>query len=156
MKLYTVLFAGLLLLGLSSKSQNRKDQVNDTTASFKVFGVCEQCKHRIESTLKIKGIENAIWDIDTKMLTVSYEPRKISLQKINDKIAIKIKDNGSGISQRALDKIFLPFFTTKPTGEGTGLGLSMSYDIITKGHGGELKVETKEGEYAEFIILLPT
>jgi signal transduction histidine kinase len=54
-----------------------------------------------------------------------------------------------------MDKIFQPFFTTKPAGEGTGLGLSMSYDIITKGHGGELKVETKEGEYAEFIIYLP-
>ncbi len=80
----------------------------------------------------------------------------VSTEKINDKIAIKVKDNGSGVSQKALDKIFLPFFTTKPTGEGTGLGLSMSYDIITKGHGGELKVETKEGEYAEFIILLPT
>src|SRR5258705_13772051 len=80
----------------------------------------------------------------------------VSTEKINDKIAIKVKDNGSGVSQKALDKIFLPFFTTKPTGEGTGLGLSMSYDIITKGHGGELKVETKEGEYAEFIILFPT
>ena len=87
----------------------------------------------------------------------NYEPVvSVHTEKINDKIAIKIKDNGSGISQKALDKIFLPFFTTKPTGEGTGLGLSMSYDIITKGHGGELKVETKEGEYAEFIILLPT
>ena len=53
------------------------------------------------------------------------------------------------------NKIFQPFFTTKPTGQGTGLGLSLSYDIITKGHGGELKVETREGEGAEFIILLP-
>ena len=52
------------------------------------------------------------------------------------------------------DKIFQPFFTTKPTGQGTGLGLSMSYDIVTKGHGGELKVSTKEGEGSEFIILL--
>ncbi|HEX8356028.1 MAG TPA: ATP-binding protein [Segetibacter sp.] len=54
-----------------------------------------------------------------------------------------------------LDKIYQPFFTTKPSGEGTGLGLSLSYDIITKGHGGEIKVETKEGEGAEFIITLP-
>jgi len=54
-----------------------------------------------------------------------------------------------------VDKIFQPFFTTKPTGEGTGLGLSISYDIITKGHGGELKVETKEGEFARFTIILP-
>ena len=64
-----------------------------------------------------------------------------------------IKDNGIGIPQNVLDKIFLPFFTTKPTGQGTGLGLSMSYDII-KAHGGELKVETIEGEQTQFIIRL--
>jgi len=54
-----------------------------------------------------------------------------------------------------LDKIFQPFFTTKPTGQGTGLGLSLAYDIVTKGHSGELKVETKEGKGSEFIIQLP-
>ena len=67
---------------------------------------------------------------------------------------ISVRDNGPGIPQKVLDKIFQPFFTTKPTGQGTGLGLSLSYDII-KAHGGEIKVETKEGEGAEFIILLP-
>jgi two-component system, NtrC family, sensor kinase len=67
---------------------------------------------------------------------------------------IKIADNGNGIPQKILDKIFQPFFTTKPTGQGTGLGLSLSYDIV-KTHGGELKVETKEGEGSEFIIHLP-
>ena len=70
------------------------------------------------------------------------------------KVEIRVKDNGNGIPQKVLDKIFQPFFTTKPTGQGTGLGLSLSYDII-KAHGGELKVETKEGEFAEFIISLP-
>ncbi len=68
---------------------------------------------------------------------------------------ISVRDNGSGIPQKILDKIFQPFFTTKPTGQGTGLGLSLSYDIITKGHGGELRVETKEGEGSRFIIILP-
>jgi len=71
------------------------------------------------------------------------------------KVLISVKDNGSGIPQRILDKIFQPFFTTKPTGKGTGLGLSMSFDIVTKGHGGEISVQTKEGEGAEFIIILP-
>jgi len=67
---------------------------------------------------------------------------------------IKVADNGNGIPPKVLDKIFQPFFTTKPTGQGTGLGLSLAYDIV-KAHGGEMKVETKEGEYAEFKILLP-
>ena len=78
-----------------------------------------------------------------------------STQKEGNTIKIIVRDNGNGIPQKVIDKIFQPFFTTKPTGEGTGLGLSMSYDIITKGHGGELKVETKEGEFAQFTIILP-
>ena len=78
----------------------------------------------------------------------------VSTRNLKDKVEIIVKDNGTGIPQKVLDKIYQPFFTTKPTGQGTGLGLSMSYDII-KAHGGELKVETKEGEFAEFIINLP-
>ena len=70
------------------------------------------------------------------------------------RVKIMVADNGNGIPQKLMDKIFQPFFTTKPTGEGTGLGLSLSYDIV-KAHGGELKVETKEGEGAEFVIKLP-
>jgi signal transduction histidine kinase len=65
-----------------------------------------------------------------------------------------VQDNGNGIPQNILDKIFQPFFTTKPTGEGTGLGLSLSYDIV-KAHGGRLKVETKEGEGTTFIMQIP-
>ncbi|HQW01828.1 MAG TPA: ATP-binding protein, partial [Saprospiraceae bacterium] len=72
----------------------------------------------------------------------------------NGFIEISVRDNGSGIPAHILDKIFQPFFTTKPTGQGTGLGLSLSYDIV-KAHGGELKVETKEGEGSEFTIILP-
>ncbi len=69
-------------------------------------------------------------------------------------IEIKVSDNGGGIPQKILDKIFQPFFTTKPTGQGTGLGLSLSYDIV-KAHGGEIKVNTKENEGTEFTIILP-
>jgi signal transduction histidine kinase len=69
-------------------------------------------------------------------------------------ILISVRDNGNGIPQKILDKIFQPFFTTKPTGQGTGLGLSLSYDIV-KAHGGELVVETKEGDGSNFIIRLP-
>jgi signal transduction histidine kinase len=64
-------------------------------------------------------------------------------------------DNGTGMSEHVRNKVFQPFFTTKPTGEGTGLGLSMSYDIITKGHDGELKVESEEGKGAIFTIQIP-
>ena len=96
---------------------------------------------------------------------VGYEPTvSISTKKTGNKVEIRVTDNGNGIPQKVLDKIFQPFFTTKPTGQGTGLGLSLSYDIVTKGHGGELKVETKEarpddpigrGEGSNFIISLP-
>ncbi|MFI5154264.1 MAG: ATP-binding protein [Chitinophagales bacterium] len=78
----------------------------------------------------------------------------VSTRKIKDKVMISVRDNGPGIPQKVLDKIFQPFFTTKPTGQGTGLGLSLAYDIV-KAHGGEIKVETKEGEGAEFIVQLP-
>ncbi|MGA9292491.1 MAG: HAMP domain-containing sensor histidine kinase, partial [Ignavibacteriaceae bacterium] len=80
---------------------------------------------------------------------------KVSTKNMNGNIEIRIGDNGNGIPKDIIDKIFQPFFTTKPTGEGTGLGLSLSYDIVTKVHGGELKVETKQNEKSEFIITLP-
>ena len=85
-----------------------------------------------------------------------YEPTvTVGTKKVDNKVMVTVKDNGTGIPQKALDKIFQPFFTTKPTGQGTGLGLSLSYDIVTKGHGGELRVETKEGESTAFSIILP-
>jgi nitrogen-specific signal transduction histidine kinase len=84
-----------------------------------------------------------------------YEPTvTLSTKKLNDKIEIRVSDNGNGIPQQILAKIFQPFFTTKPTGQGTGLGLSLSYDIV-KAHGGDIKVETKEGEFTKFIIQIP-
>jgi two-component system NtrC family sensor kinase len=87
-----------------------------------------------------------------KLQPVGYEPNvSVSTRRIGNKVEIRIKDNGAGISQKVIDKIFQPFFTTKPTGQGTGLGLSLSYDIITA-HGGELKVNSREGEGAEFIV----
>ncbi len=78
----------------------------------------------------------------------------LTTKKEGNKVLISVRDNGPGIPQKILDKIFQPFFTTKPTGQGTGLGLSLSYDIVTKGHGGELKVETKEDEGTTFSIVL--
>ena len=86
----------------------------------------------------------------------NYKPHvSVSTKKINNHVEIAITDNGNGIAQNIVDKIFQPFFTTKPTGEGTGLGLSLSYDIITKQHNGIIKAESKEGEGTQFIIQLP-
>ncbi len=91
----------------------------------------------------------------SKLIKEGYEPTvSVTTKKANKNVEIRIKDNGMGIPQKLVNKIFQPFFTTKPTGQGTGLGLSLSYDII-KAHGGEIKTETKEGEFAEFIIQLP-
>jgi two-component system NtrC family sensor kinase len=103
-------------------------------------------------------ITNAFYSVSDKKRSAmeGYEPTvSVSTKKEKDKVLISVKDNGNGVPQKVVDKIFQPFFTTKPTGEGTGLGLSMSYDIITKGHGGELIVESQEGEYAIFKIILP-
>jgi two-component system NtrC family sensor kinase len=86
---------------------------------------------------------------------IKYYPTVlVTTKKIGDTISISVNDNGSGIPQKVLDKIFQPFFTTKPTGQGTGLGLSLSYDII-KAHGGVIKIETKEGEGSEFNFQIP-
>ena len=100
---------------------------------------------------------NALYAVNErqKVEGEKYKPViSVQTKKLDGKIEIRVGDNGSGISSKILDKIFQPFFTTKPSGEGTGLGLSLSYDII-KAYGGEIKVETKEGEGSEFIIQLP-
>jgi signal transduction histidine kinase len=103
-------------------------------------------------------INNACYSTSQKKkeLKDSYFPiLRIRTQKTTDKITIQIWDNGKGIPQTILDKIFNPFFTTKPAGSGTGLGLSISYDIVVQEHHGEIKVDSKEGEYAEFNISIP-
>jgi two-component system, NtrC family, sensor kinase len=88
--------------------------------------------------------------------SLPYQPTVIiSTKRLDNAIEISVKDNGTGIPDAIKDKIFQPFFTTKPTGQGTGLGLSLAYDIVTKGHGGTLEVESKDGIGSTFIIALP-
>lgn len=102
-------------------------------------------------------ITNAFYAVTekNKQQPEKYEPVvEVITKKIDGRIEIIVKDNGNGIPDSIKEKIFQPFFTTKPTGQGTGLGLSLSYDIV-KAHNGELKVETKEGRGSEFIISLP-
>ena len=103
------------------------------------------CTERSRSAVNKEKSENLI----------SYQPIvSVSTKKSENSVIITVSDNGNGIPQKIVDKIFQPFFTTKPTGEGTGLGLSLSYDII-KAHGGEIKVESEQGEGTKFIIVLP-
>ncbi|HET6723304.1 MAG TPA: HAMP domain-containing sensor histidine kinase [Chitinophagaceae bacterium] len=100
---------------------------------------------------------NAFYTVNEKKqkLNGTFEPLvSVITKKENQKVVIKVKDNGFGIPQSSVDKVFQPFFTTKPPGQGTGLGLSLSYDVI-KAHGGAINIETKEGEGTVFIVELP-
>ncbi len=108
------------------------------------------CTERLGSTVNQK------LNAQSSALTANYKPTvTVRTKKLDNKIEIEVTDNGNGIPQNIVDKIFQPFFTTKPTGQGTGLGLSLSYDIV-KAHGGEIKVESKAGEGSTFIIQLTT
>jgi signal transduction histidine kinase len=102
---------------------------------------------------------NAFYAVQGKKakLNGTFEPIvSVSTKKEGNSVVIVVKDNGTGMSEQVVNKVFQPFFTTKPTGEGTGLGLSLSYDIVTKGHNGTINVESKEGEGSLFVITLPT
>ena len=103
-------------------------------------------------------INNAFYAVSEKAKAADndkYKPIvKVSTKKLSTAVEIIVQDNGQGIPQEIVDKIFQPFFTTKPTGSGTGLGLSLSYDLV-KAHGGEMQVESIVGDGSKFIIKLP-
>jgi signal transduction histidine kinase len=106
----------------------------------------------------INLFSNAFYAVNQKSKTAgpAYKPKvEVSTGSQNGFVVITVKDNGTGIPEGIREKIMQPFFTTKPAGEGTGLGLSLSYDIVVKGHGGNIDVDTKAGEFTEFIITLP-
>jgi signal transduction histidine kinase len=147
--------------GLRAKDKSFNTEMKtDFDSSVGMINVVPQDIGRVILNL----INNAFYAVGERQKAegLGYEPLVIvSTKKLNDKVEIKVKDNGNGIPQKILDKIFQPFFTTKPTGQGTGLGLSLAYDII-KAHGGEIKVETsrvgdagKEKEGSTFVIEFP-
>ena len=140
-------------LRAKDKSFNAKFETN-FDPSIEKINVVPQDIGRVVLNL----INNAFYAVNekAKLSANSYEPRvTVSTKKLDNKIEISVKDNGNGIPGAIKEKIFQPFFTTKPTGQGTGLGLSLSYDIV-KAHGGEIKINTKEGEGTSFILVLPS
>ena len=143
--------------GLRAKDKTfNASMKTDFDASVNTINIIPQDIGRVILNL----ITNAFYAVTDKKKNLPegtvYEPMvTVTTKKGKDQVVISVRDNGDGIPSKVIDKIFQPFFTTKPTGQGTGLGLSMSYDIVTKSHGGELKVDTKEGLYTEFKIILP-
>jgi two-component system NtrC family sensor kinase len=141
--------------GLRAKDKTfNAELITDFDTSIKTINVVPQDIGRVILNL----LTNAFYavHIGTKKEKDIYKPTlHIGTKKEKDNIEIKVTDNGNGMPDKVKEKIFQPFFTTKPTGQGTGLGLSLSYDIITKGHGGDLTVSSKEGEGTTFTILLP-
>ena len=139
-------------LRAKDKSFNAKFETN-LDATLPKVNVVPQDMGRVILNL----INNAFYAVSEKQKTTKdqYDPKvTISTKLVTPhQIEIRVADNGNGIPERIKDKIFQPFFTTKPTGQGTGLGLSLSYDIVTKGHGGTLQVETQEGVGTTFIII---
>ena len=126
------------------------------------YEVDEFCKREHELLQKLLLSNNAFYAVNQRHVETLHatSPLKptitVSTQHLDNQIIIKVKDNGIGMSEATKAKVFQPFFTTKPTGQGTGLGLSLAYDIVTKGHGGTLEVESTEGVGSEFIIKLPS
>ncbi|HEY2722307.1 MAG TPA: ATP-binding protein [Chitinophagaceae bacterium] len=139
-------------LRAKDKSFNAKFETDLDTSLPKINVVSQDIGRVI-----INLISNAFYAVSEKqrMVSAGYEPTVIITTKgMGDKVEIRVIDNGNGIPQNVVGKIFQPFFTTKPTGQGTGLGLSLSYDIV-KAHGGEMNVETKDREGTQFVIRLP-
>ena len=139
-------------LRAKDKSFNAKFETDFDPSVGKINVVPQEISRAI-----LNLINNAFYAVGERQKVggIGYEPTvTVSTKKNNDKIEIKVSDNGNGIPQKISGKIFQPFFTTKPTGQGTGLGLSLAYDVV-KAHGGEIKVESKEGGGSEFMIQLP-
>lgn len=141
--------------GLRAKNKNFNAKLDtDFDQSIGTINIIPQDMGRVILNL----ITNAFYAVEEKRVSgiANFEPTvKVTTRDIKDAVLVSVTDNGDGMPPEIVDKIFMPFFTTKPTGKGTGLGLSMSYDIVTKGHGGQLKVETNAGQGTTFIIIIP-
>ncbi len=148
-------FLKLSYHGLRARDKSfNADMITHFDPALPPISVSQQDMGRVMLNL----FNNAFYAVNQKAKTSGpgYKPTvEVSTSVADDQMVISVRDNGSGIPDAIKDKIMQPFFTTKPTGEGTGLGLSLSYDIVVKGHGGKIEVNTNEGEYTEFTITLP-
>ncbi|MFI5161164.1 MAG: ATP-binding protein [Sphingobacteriales bacterium] len=148
-------FLKLSYHGLRAKDKNfNAELVTNFDTSIPRMNIVQQDIGRVLINL----FGNAFYAVNQKQKTTGsdYKPTvEVSTEQQNGSLIILVKDNGTGIPENIREKIMQPFFTTKPTGEGTGLGLSLSYDIVVKGHGGSIKVDSQEGQYSIFIITLP-
>jgi len=141
--------------GLRAKDKSfNADLVTDFDTNIPLVNMVPQDMGRVLLNL----FNNAFYAVQQKQKTAGADFKpiiKLSTAIKSKFLEIRVHDNGSGIPDDIKEKILQPFFTTKPTGEGTGLGLSLSYDIVVKGHGGKIDINSKEGEGSEFIIMLP-
>ena len=148
-------FLKLSYHGLRAKDKNfNAEIVTDFDRDLPKVNIVQQDIGRV----LLNMFNNAFYAVSKQQKTTGpdYKPGVlVSTAAADGYVIISIKDNGGGIPDAIKDKIMQPFFTTKPTGEGTGLGLSISYDIVVKGHGGNIRLESKEGEGAEFLIMIP-
>ncbi|HZY37216.1 MAG TPA: tetratricopeptide repeat-containing sensor histidine kinase [Mucilaginibacter sp.] len=148
-------FIKLSYHGLRAKDENfNAEMISDFDPNAPLINIIPQDIGRVLLNL----FNNAFYAVNQKKKTAGagYIPGvSVTTSTENGQVIIKIKDNGIGIPDAIKDKIMQPFFTTKPTGEGTGLGLSLTYDMVVKGHGGKLQIDSKEGEYSVFTVSLP-
>jgi len=148
-------FFKLSFHGLRAKDKNfNAEMVTHFDPSLPKVNIAQQEIGRV----LLNMYNNAFYAVNQKARTAApgYKPEvSVSTSSENGQVIIKVRDNGNGIPAAIRDKIMQPFFTTKPTGEGTGLGLSLSYDMVVKGHGGKIDIDTKEGEFTEFTVSLP-
>ena len=149
-------FLKLSYHGLRAKDKNfNAELVTHFDTSIPRMNIVQQDMGRAMLNL----FNNAFYAVNQKLKTAGddYKPEvTVSTAVENGSVTIVVKDNGVGIPDAIKDKIMQPFFTTKPTGEGTGLGLSLTYDMVVKGHGGSIQVNSVEGEGSEFVISLPS
>jgi len=165
MKAYLLILSLLAGISASTLAQTQFTQPGIDVLHYRFAIALSDISNQLngETTIRFRFTEktaNSMWldlvGLASDTAQADYEPTVwVSTCQAEEQIQIRVRDNGTGIPEAVKAKIFQPFFTTKPTGEGTGLGLSLSYDIVTKGHGGTMEVETKEGEGTTFLVKLP-